>query len=77
MRTLGYCEGDEHNVLFALNRRVMKACLVKQSLDPPWMWSYTFEGAMLRYFENRIDRLRWQRLKPMESLPWMLVVQCR
>lgn len=59
------------NVLFALNRRGMKAYLLKESLDR--MWSYTYEGAMLRYLKSWIDQLRWQRLKPMEKLARMLL----
>jgi len=59
------------NQLFALNRRVMKAYLLKESLDR--LWSYTYEGAMLRYLQSWIDQLRWQRLKPMEKLAHMLV----
>jgi hypothetical protein len=50
------------NKLFALNRKVMKAYLLKESLDR--LWSYTYEGAMLRYLQSWIDQLRWQRLKP-------------
>ena len=38
---------------FALNRRVMKAYLLKESLDR--LWSYTYEGAMLRLFPNRFQ----------------------
>jgi hypothetical protein len=52
-----------------LNRRVMKAYLLKESLDR--LWSYTYEGAMLRYLKSWIDQLRWQRLKPMEKLAQM------
>ena len=59
------------NQLFALNRRVMKAYLLKESLDR--LWSYTYEGAMLRYLKSWIDQLRWQRLKPMENLARMLL----
>jgi transposase len=59
------------NRLFALNRRVMKAYLLKESLDR--LWSYTYEGAMLRYLQSWIDQLRWQRLKPMEKLAHMLL----
>lgn len=59
------------NQLFALNRRVMKAYLLKESLDR--LWSYTYEGAMLRYLKSWIDQLRWQRLKPMEKLARMLL----
>lgn len=59
------------NALFALNRRVMKAYLLKESLDR--LWSYTYEGSMVRYLKSWIDQLRWQRLKPMEKLADMLL----
>ena len=59
------------NELFTLNRRVMKAYLLKESLDR--LWNYTYEGAMLRYLKSWIDQLRWQRLKPMEKLARMLL----
>jgi transposase len=59
------------NELFALNRRVMKAYLLKESLER--LWNYTYEGAMLRYLQSWIDQLRWQRLKPMEKLARMLL----
>jgi Transposase len=49
------------NALFALKRRVIKAYLLKESLDR--LWSYTYEGSMLRYLKSWIDQLRWQRLK--------------
>lgn len=59
------------NKLFALNRRVMKAYLLKESLER--LWSYRYEGAMLRYLQSWIDQLRWQRLKPFEKLAHMLL----
>jgi transposase len=59
------------NQLFALNRRVMKAYLLKESLAR--LWDYTYEGAMLRYLQSWIDQLRWQRLAPMEKLAAMLL----
>jgi transposase len=59
------------NTLFALNRRVMKAYLLKESLDR--LWTYPYEGAMLRYLQNWLDQLRWQRLKPFEKLAHMLL----
>src|SRR6202171_2462940 len=59
------------NALFALNRRILKAYLLKESLRQ--LWNYTYEGAMLRYLQNWIDALRWQRLKPMEKLARMLL----
>jgi transposase len=59
------------NALFALNRRLLKAYLLKESLDR--LWNYRYEGAMMRYLHCWIDRLRWQRLKPMENLADMLI----
>src|SRR6202161_4401537 len=38
---------QELNGLFALNRRVMKAYLLKESLDR--LWTYRYEGALIRY----------------------------
>jgi transposase len=59
------------NQLFALNRRVMKAYLMKESLVR--LWDYVYEGAMLRYLQSWIDQLRWQRLAPMQKLADMLL----
>jgi transposase len=59
------------NHLFRLNRRMLKAYLLKESLSR--LWDYRYEGAMLRYLQNWIDQLRWQRLKPFEKLAWMLL----
>jgi transposase len=59
------------NELFRLNRRVMKAYLLKESLSR--LWAYRYEGAMLRYLQSWIDQLRWQRLKPFEKLAGMLL----
>ena len=59
------------NHLFALNRRVMKAYLLKESLDR--LWTYHYEGAMLRHLQSWIDQLRWQRLRPFEKLAQMLL----
>ena len=57
--------------LFALNRKVFKAYLLKESLDR--LWTYRYEGAMLNYLKRWIDQLRWQRLKPLEKLATMLL----
>jgi transposase len=58
------------NQLFALNRRVMKAYLLKESLER--LWTYRYEGAMVRYLQSWIDQLRWQRLAPFQKLAFML-----
>lgn len=59
------------NSLFRLNRRMMKAYLLKESLDR--LWSYTYEGVALRYLHAWIDQLRWQRLRPFQKLAQMLL----
>lgn len=59
------------NELFRLNRRMMKAYLLKESLDR--LWRYRYEGAALRYLNQWIDQLRWQRLQPFQKLAEMLL----
>jgi transposase len=57
--------------LFALNRKVFKAYLLKESLDR--LWTYHYEGAMLNYLQRWIEQLRWQRLEPFRKLALMLL----
>lgn len=61
----------ELNALFTLNRRLLKAYLLKESLER--LWDYRYEGAMLRYLQSWIDQLRWQRLRPFQKLAEMLL----
>ena len=37
------------------------------------LWTYRYEGAMLRYLQSWIDQLRWQRLAPFQKLAFMLL----
>jgi transposase len=62
---------QELNSLFAMNRRLLKAYLLKESLER--LWFYRYEGAMLRYLQKWIDQLRWQRLRPFDKLARMLL----
>ena len=62
---------QELNKLFALNRKLLKAYLLKESLDR--LWTYHYEGAMLNYLQRWIDQLRWQRLQPFQKLAMMLL----
>lgn len=62
---------QELNQLFALNRKVFKAYLLKESLDRLWM--YRYEGAMVNYLRRWIHQLRWQRLEPFQKLAVMLL----
>ena len=68
---LSECKRQELNQLFALNRKVFKAYLLKESLDR--LWTYNYEGAMLNYLQRWIDQLRWQRLEPFQRLARMLL----
>ena len=59
------------NELFAINRKLMKAYFLKESLDR--LWDYRYEGAMVRYLNKWIEQLRWQRLAPFQKLATMLL----
>jgi len=61
---------QELNQLFALNRRVCKACILKETLDR--LWTYHYEAAILNYLQRWIEQLRWQRLEPFQKLAKML-----
>ena len=61
----------ELNTLFSMNRRLLKAYLLKESLER--LWFYRYEGAMLRYLQSWINQLRWQRLEPFQKLAEMLL----
>ena len=59
------------NILFTLNRKIMKAYLLKESLER--LWTYTYAGAMLRYLKSWTLQLRWQRLPAFEKLAYLLL----
>jgi len=59
------------NELFKLNRRVMKAYLLKEALEH--LWDYNYERAAVRYLLAWVGQLRWQRLLPFQKLANMLV----
>jgi transposase len=56
----------ELNRLFAMNRRVFKAYMLKESLER--LWDYRYPGAMINYLQRWMDQLKWQRLAPFEKL---------
>jgi len=59
------------NQLFRLNRKMMKAYLMKESLEGLWRQESAEKGA--EYLANWIRQLRWQRLKPFDKLAQMLL----
>jgi transposase len=58
------------NELFQLNRRLMKAYLLKEALGH--LWDFKYEGAAVRYLLGWVDQLRWQRLPAFKKLANML-----
>ena len=56
--------------LFALNRRLAKAYLLKEQLGR--LWAYTYEGAARRFLESWLRALRWQRLPAFRKLGRLL-----
>jgi hypothetical protein len=62
---------QELNSLFALNRKLFKAYMLKEKVDR--LWNHRYEGAMLNYLQRWMDQLRWQRLRLFEKLAGMLL----
>jgi transposase len=57
--------------LFAVNRRLAKAYLLREQLEQ--LWSYTYEGAAHRFLTTWLLALRWQRLPAFEKLGQLLL----
>ena len=56
--------------LFALNRRLAKAYLLKEQLAQ--LWTYSYEGAARRFLATWLRALRWQRLPAFQKLGRLL-----
>ena len=56
--------------LFAANKRLNKAYLLKESFAQ--LWSYHREGWARRFFDNWRAALKWQRLEPFEKFADMI-----
>lgn len=56
--------------LFALNRRLAKAHLLREQLAQ--LWSYTYEGWARRFLTTWLRALRWQRLPAFQKLARLL-----
>ena len=59
------------NRLFELNRRLMKAYLLKESLDG--LWQQPNENEARAYLHRWIRQLRWQRLPAFHKLAYLLL----
>jgi transposase len=74
LRRWANLEGQERQTLrdlFARNRRLAKAYLLKEQLAQ--LWSYTYEGAAYRFLINWLLALRWQRLPAFQKLGALLM----
>lgn len=58
------------NQAFALNKRLFKAYFLKEQIER--LWSYTYEGAACRFFDEWAASLRWQRLPAFQKLADMI-----
>ena len=56
--------------LFALNRRLAKAYLLRDQLSQ--LWTYTYEGWARRFLTTWLLALRWQRLPAFQKLGRLL-----
>ena len=56
----------ELQALFAANRRLFKAYVLREQLDR--LWTYKTRTGVLNFLNGWIDALRWQRLPEMEKL---------
>ena len=73
LRRWANLDGEERQTLralFALNRRLAKASLLKEQLAQ--LWTYTYEGATRRFLTNWLLALRWQRLPAFQKLGRLL-----
>jgi len=55
----------------ALNRRLFKAYYLKEQIER--LWSYTYERAALRFLDEWVPSLRWQRLPAFQKLALTLL----
>ncbi len=57
--------------LFAVNRRLAKAYLLREQLEQ--LWTYTYEAAAHRFLTTWVLALRWQRLPAFQKLAMLLI----
>jgi len=65
-KTIRGSKRTELQALFAANRRLFKAYVLREQLDR--LWTYKTRTGVLNFLNGWIDALRWQRLPEMEKL---------
>ena len=68
--TCGGCGVGPREAL-ALNRRLFKAYYLKEQIER--LWSYSYEGAAIRFLDEWVHSLRWQRLPAFQKLALTLL----
>jgi transposase len=74
LRRWSHLDGEERQTLrdlFAVNRRLAKAYLLKEQLAQPW--AYTYEAAAHRCLTSRLLALRGRRLPAFQKLARLLM----
>ena len=61
---------DALNQLLSLNKRLLKAYLLKESFEH--LWSYTSKTWALKFFKSWVAQLKWSRLEPYQKFARML-----
>jgi transposase len=70
-KTVRGSKRDELEQLFAVNRRLFKAYVLREQLD--CLWTYKTHDGLARFLFGWLKALRWQRLPEMEKLGDTLV----
>ena len=65
-RNLSKPKRTQLKAALALNRRLFKAYYLKEQIER--LWTYTYEGAALRFLHEWVLSLRWQRLPAFQKL---------
>src|SRR5438067_10461295 len=65
-KTVRGSKRQELQTLFAANRRLCKAYVLREQLDR--LWTYKTRTGVLNFLNGWCDALRWQRLPEMERL---------
>src|SRR6059036_2804671 len=70
-KTVRGSKRQELHALFAANRRLFKAYVLREELDH--LWTYTTRDGVANFLWGWLEALRWQRLPEMEKLGDTLV----
>jgi len=65
-RNLSRAQRGRLTEALSLNRRLFKAYYLKEEIER--LWSYSYKGAALRFFNSWVLSLRWQRLLAFKKL---------